>query len=126
MPLETLRNLEVSLHRPEVRSDPAKLKQLLHPDFREFGRSGAHYTYEEIVAELTQETTQPVFWSQDFELELVANDVVLLIYRSAHIGADGELERHTHRSSLWQNTRDGWKLRFHQGTPTSAFQKHAT
>lgn len=126
MLLETLQKLEVSLHDPEVRSNREKLEQLLHPDFREFGRSGAHYTYEEIVTELTQETTQPVVWSQDFELERVAEDVALLIYRSAHIGADGGLERHTHRSSLWQNTKDGWKLRFHQGTPASAFQKHAS
>jgi hypothetical protein len=39
---------------------------------------------------------------------------------------DGALERHTLRTSLWQSTGQGWQLRFHQGSPVAAFEKHAT
>jgi hypothetical protein len=37
--LQHLRELEVALHQPDVRRDPAQLNQLLHESFAEFGRS---------------------------------------------------------------------------------------
>ena len=40
------------------------------------------------------------------------------------MNSDGDLFRHTFRSSLWQRMQHGWQLRFHQGTPTSAFVQH--
>jgi hypothetical protein len=121
--LETLKKLEISLHDSEVRSNPEKLAALLHPSFREFGRSGAHYSHEEIVSRVSGQEEQPVIWSQDFEVEPLSENLALLIYRSAHVNEHGQLERHTNRSSLWQQTEDGWKMRFHQGTATSRFEK---
>ncbi|GLQ98171.1 nuclear transport factor 2 family protein [Dyella mobilis] len=126
MLLETLRVLEISLHDPHVRSNQARLEALLHPAFRELGRSGMQYSLEDIVAHVVNEGVQPVIWSQDFELEQLAPDVALLIYRSAHVAALDQLECYTNRASLWQHTEDGWKMRFHQGTPTSAFDKRDT
>jgi len=41
--LEQLRELEVALHQPANRRDRAMLERLLHPRFREFGRSGRSY-----------------------------------------------------------------------------------
>lgn len=41
--LQTLRSLELECQRPEVRGDRRVLDRLLHPDFREFGRSGRIY-----------------------------------------------------------------------------------
>ena len=42
--LHHLRELEVALHQPDFRYDPARLDQLLHESFAEFGRSGRCYT----------------------------------------------------------------------------------
>ena len=124
--LAKLRELEILLHQSEVRSDPARLGALLHPQFREFGRSGVEYGRTEVLAEF-QGSAQPYrIWSEDFQVEELAPGTALLTYRSAHIGVAGHLERHTIRTSVWQLTPSGWKLRFHQGTPTGEFEKHAT
>ena len=119
--LDTLRTLEVALHQSAVRSDPRKLDRLLHDRFREFGRSGRIYTKAEIVTEFAYQPQTYEVWSQDFRVEPLSESLALLTYRSAHINSDGELARHTNRSSLWQLTEDGWQMLFHQGTPTDAF-----
>jgi hypothetical protein len=127
--LETLRALEVALHQPSVRRDRGQLERLLHPDFREFGRSGRAYDRAEmleLLAGLSQEPQPDQVWSQDFALQPLATGSALLTYRSARVTADGTLERHTNRSSVWQLTSEGWRMLFHQGTPTGPFEKHAT
>jgi len=121
--LETLRTLEVALHQPQVRSDREQLDRLLHPRFREFGRSGRIYSKADILAELPDEPQAYEVWSQELEVEPLSEDLALITYRSAHINGDGELERHTNRSSLWQLTEHGWQMLFHQGTPTDAFSR---
>jgi hypothetical protein len=97
--LETLRALEVALHQPSVRRDRGQLDRLLHPNFREFGRSGHTYDRAEMLVELPQEQQPAKIWSQDFTLQLLAEGSVLLTYRSANVIADGTLERHANRSS---------------------------
>lgn len=120
---ETIRVLEVALHQPATRSDPAALGALLHPEFREFGRSGASYTRHEVLWEFSGNPTAYLIWSQDFALDEMAPGLALLTYRSAHVAPDGSLEAHALRTSIWQRTGDGWKMRFHQGTPTAAFER---
>jgi len=124
--LQTLRALEVALHQPSVRRDREKLDQLLHPKFREFGRSGCEHDRADILRELSSELQPAQVWSQDFAIEPLAQGCALLTYRSAHISADGTLEGHTNRSSVWQLSAEGWRMLFHQGTPTAPFEKHAT
>lgn len=118
--LEQLSALELALQRPEVRGDVQALEALLHPQFGEIGRSGRRYSRAAIIELLLAETPSTgSTLSQDFSLQLLAEDVALLGYRSAHRGADGGLVRHTWRHSIWQRAVDGgWQLRFHQGTPT--------
>jgi len=123
--LATLRGLEVELHQPAVRSDAVKLGALLHPQFREFGRSGAEYTRAAVLREFPANPQSYQVWSQDFQVEELAPGTALLTYRSAHVGAGDALERHALRASVWQLTPSGWKMRFHQGTPTREFEKHA-
>jgi hypothetical protein len=121
--LENIRQLEMRLHNSGVRADPLALAELLHPEFREFGRSGAVYMREQVLAEFA-ETPQPYeVWSQDYAIEELAPDLALLTYRSAHINQSGELERFTLRASLWQSGPGGWRIRFHQGTPTESFER---
>ncbi len=119
--LELIRNLEVTLHQPAVRSDKARLEALLHSDFVEYGRSGRTYNKLEMLAHLEQESLTTAVWSQDFHLTLPAFSVALLTYKSAHVNTQGELSHHALRSSLWQFTETGWQLRFHQGTPIATF-----
>lgn len=124
MLLDTLKNLELALHDPAVRANAAQLQALLHPLFREFGRSGAVYLREDTLAQLPGEEAPPTHWAQDFELELLSAELALLTYRSAYIADDQSLQQHTNRSSLWQCTDGRWQMRFHQGTATPPFDKH--
>jgi hypothetical protein len=121
--LETLRQLEVAMHQREARVDTAE--QLLHPRFREIGRSGRMYTKAEIIASFANESQTQLVWSQDFQVEPLSDGLSLLTYKSAHINGEGELERHAYRSSIWRFTASGWQMLFHQGTPTDAFPKSA-
>jgi hypothetical protein len=124
--LETLRSLEVALHRPEVRSNRNELDRLLHPEFREFGRSGLIYERADVLTEFADRPQAYEVWAQDFRVLPLSDVLALLTYKSAHITHEGELDHYTNRSSLWQLTDTGWRLLFHQGTPTEAFVKDAT
>lgn len=115
--LPLIRSLEVELHHPGVRCDEARLRELLHPDFHEVGRSGAAYDRATIVRFLAAQDTPPAVESGDFELAQLSPDVVLLTYRSATRRPDGTLERYTLRSSVWVRVGEQWRLRYHQGTP---------
>lgn len=123
--LNELKSLEKELHDPYVRKNVARLGELLHDSFHEIGRSGEAYDKAQILSSLEAEATH-VVWSQDYELQVISDDLVLLIYRSAHIGEENMLSRFSRRSSLWQKVGGNWKLRFHQGTSTSAFEQSAS
>jgi hypothetical protein len=119
----TIRELETSLHQPEIRANRQRLDELLHQGFQEFGRSGRIYLKADIVEDLPTEQSRAVIWSQDFSLRILADGVVLLTYKSANLTDDGVLERHALRASIWQRSPTGWQMRFHQGTPTAPFDK---
>jgi hypothetical protein len=121
--LAHLKSLEVHLHQTDAWSNPAGIPETLHARFVEFGSSGATYTRTQIIKALGSPSTGPAvrIWSQDYRLHLQESGLALLLYHSAHIGYDDRLVRHTLRSSLWQNTAEGWKMLFHQGTPTLPF-----
>ena len=112
-----IHDLEISLQGKEVRSDRSRLKELLHDDFVEFGRSGKKYRKIDILEELVEfdEDTQIV--SCDFTYRIIDDHVVLLTYKSAHINSNNEAFRLSLRSSIWRNTEHRWQLIFHQGTP---------
>jgi len=124
--LKELRELEVELHQPEIRSNTKRLEALLHDSFVEFGRSGKIYGKAEIIKKLPMENSPGLIWSQDFSVEEVSEGIALLTYKSAHRHESGELSRHANRSTLWQHTSQGWQMRFHQGTATDEFEAKAT
>ena len=123
--LSLLTQLERELHGSAARSDARRLGELLHPEFVEFGCSGRRYGFSEIIAQLQQEPAAVAVHSADFAVRVVSEGVALLTYKSAQVGRDGALERHALRSSLWQQTPQGWQMLFHQGTPTHAFVQQA-
>jgi hypothetical protein len=124
--LATLRDLELRLLSPDVRSDPTRLGALLHAEFYEVGASGRAYTRAEVLVECRRAAPSGSTWVQDFLAQEVLVGIILLRYRSAQISSDGATSRHALRTSLWQNAASGWQLRFHQGTPTDPFEKHTT
>jgi hypothetical protein len=114
-----LRALEVELHHPGTRSSRERLDALLHPDFNEIGRSGRPYDRATVLDFLAAQATHAPIESDAFALVLLAPQVALLTYRSAHRQPDGTRDLHTHRSSIWQEDAAGWRLRYHQGTPAA-------
>lgn len=124
--LSTLRELERELHQPKCRGDRERLAQLLASDFKEFGRSGASYSRDHILATLPLEIKAPQIHAQDFAVQELADSIVLLTYRSAHISLSGQLFRYTNRSSIWCFNSTGWQVVFHQGTPTEPFDQSTT
>lgn len=119
--LAILRELECELHQPQCRGDRERLAQLLAPDFKEFGRSGAVYTCEQMLVSLPTDPEPPRIHAQDFAVHQLSASIALLTYRDAHINTLGELFRHTNRSSIWRLGASGWQMVFHQGTPTAPF-----
>ncbi|WP_306233640.1 ribonuclease HI family protein [Agrococcus beijingensis] len=99
--------LERSLLTDAVRSDPAEVAALLHPEWEEIGASGRRWSRDELLAEIA-----PL--PQRVELELLAThelsaDTQLILWRS--VGDEPAL-----RSSLWVRSGGRWRQRFHQGT----------
>ncbi len=98
----------------DPRFDRVWMDRMLHPDFAEVGMSGRTYSRGGTIAAPRREIGA-VLPLQDYRLELVDEDVAMARYVS-HDRQTGEM-RHAHRTSIWVNTNDGWRLRFHQGTP---------
>jgi hypothetical protein len=106
--------LEASLWRAETGFDDAYMEKILADDFFEFGRSGRTYQREEALSVEPQDID--IEWPlRNFEVHPVDDDVVLVTYVSVVKYDEIEVGN---RSSLWVRVDDGWKLRFHQGTPT--------
>jgi len=106
---------ELLLRDPGVRADPGRVRQLLHPEFVEFGASGRIWDAENVVEALEPD---PVPHGLREAVDLVPSslspDTVLLTYR-----IDSQ-ESPSLRSSVWLRNAEGeWLLRFHQGTPTA-------
>jgi hypothetical protein len=114
---EELKRLEENLLQPDVRRSPEQMAAFLADDFVEFGRSGRIYGKVEIL-----ETAAQPFAGRlsllEFAAKALAPSVALVTYRSILRDANGS-ERHSLRSSIWIRTEKGWRLVFHQGTPTA-------
>jgi hypothetical protein len=113
-------SLERELHESSVRHNADRLNELLHPEFKEFGRSGRSYTKAEMLSCLLAESVGIKIRSDEFVLRILGSKFVLLTYKSAQVGESGALECQALRSSIWQLESDRWQLIFHQGTPTSS------
>ena len=105
---ERVIGLERDLLTDGVRSDPAAVAALLHPDWTEIGRSGRLWTREEMLSAIAPLT-------ESVSLDTVAvsrvdETTILLLWRAV---SD---RRSTLRSSLWVRDAGDWRQRFHQGT----------
>lgn len=117
--LDLIRALEEELFKQTVRGSPKSVGNLLADSFVEFGRSGRMYEKEGVLRSLPAESieTRETLTASDFVLRPLADDVVLLTYRSFRL-AEGKEDRQTLRSSIWKFISGRWQMVFHQGTPT--------
>jgi len=124
--LNHLYKLEIELHQIQVRKDKNRLNELLHESFVEVGRYGKTVHKSDILANLPKQAISGTIWSQDYNLEVLSNDLALITYKSAMMDEEGNLSIYTFRSSLWQKVSGSWRIRFHQWTPASKFPKSTT
>ncbi|RJS59154.1 DUF4440 domain-containing protein [Bacillus sp. PK3_68] len=111
---EHLRNLEESLLNSEVRSSPAKLREILSEDFFEFGSSGNVWRVKDGIDPTGIGTVEMTL--SNFKIHLLSDDSVLATYQIFN----EVKQQHTLRSSIWR-LRDGkWQMFFHQGTPVDS------
>lgn len=101
--------------RLDTRFDTEWMDLMLHPEFAEVGMSGNVYTRRETIDASWPNELEAHLPLEDYRLELIDEDVALVRYVS-HDTTNGA-ERRAHRTSIWVNTNEGWRLRFHQGTP---------
>jgi hypothetical protein len=102
---------ELRLLDRSVRVRPELVRELLHPDFVEFGASGRHWDAASILEVTgTDDPDLPSIEATELAGVRLAPDVVHLTYVSADRG------RRARRSSIWRRTDDGWRVWFHQGT----------
>jgi hypothetical protein len=109
--LDAVQAAELSLLSSAVRHDRGKLDQLLHPEFREIGRSGRVWTREEIIAALSAERDRPEPDADEWAFTRLSDDLVHVTYR---LTAPTGTSRH---SSIWDVAGRSPRIRFHQGTP---------
>ncbi|SDJ88701.1 DUF4440 domain-containing protein [Microbulbifer yueqingensis] len=114
---------EKSLLSFEVRSSPAKLKELLSEEFKELGASGAYFELEEVLDRLPQEE----FWSAkagEWEFRLLADNVVQVMYKAIVVKGQDEASSYSysHRTSIWRIEAGLWKMVYHQGTRVEPFE----
>lgn len=100
---------ELKLLDPDVRSNIAAVRALLHQDFREFGASGAVWDRESIVQATSGDTAERIIAEGIRPLRL-GPDAIMLTYtaRRAHTASL--------RTSVWVREEGSWRLLHHQGT----------
>lgn len=86
---------EVELLSSECRRDSQRVRELLHPDFVEIGRSGRRWTRDEIIATLATEGDRDAPATDEWRFIELAPGLDLVTY-VIH-GANGD-SRH---SSIW-------------------------
>lgn len=108
--LERVTQLERELLRADVRRQPARVLELLHPDFREFGSSGNVWDAETVAERLSRGDATGSIEMQDPVAVALGPASILLTY-TARRG-----DRYSLRSSIWVHDGGAWRLFFHQGT----------
>eukprot|EP01037_Dinobryon_pediforme_P005835 gene5835-5902_t len=71
---------ELNLLSPAIRRNPQLIRELLHPDFVEFGTSGRIWDTESIVQALTTEVDPVQIQAFDFVTTSLSADSILLTY----------------------------------------------
>ena len=109
-----LKSLEERLWMTKFRYDRAWFESVLAEDFFEFGQSGRVYSRDECL-NIPESLIDVVIPLPDFNARFLSTEIVQITYRSI-FKLEGEVAS-ANRSSIWSRSANGWKLKFHQGTP---------
>jgi hypothetical protein len=112
--LAELSRREPIFHRPELGTTRSDFEKMTTEDFWEIGASGRRYSRAAALDALQERYAvahADVWKTMDFACRKLASGVYLLTYTLLQ-----DKRRWTRRSTVWQQTSDGWKIVFHQGT----------
>lgn len=112
----TIKELELSLLKPEIRSSRESLDKLLADDFVEFGTSGNKYSKADILERLPKTFEKAEYTVSDFSVEMLSEDVAVAIFKTERT-TDGKDKVISQRISHWRKTESGWQMFFHEATP---------
>ncbi len=113
---QIVRGLETELLQPEVRSNPARVAELLADEFTEFGESGKRYSKHDTLAALGK-PADVKYSILDFSAIEISSGVVLATYRVQKEDLKSGRTTLSLRNSLWRYRDKRWQMVFHQGTP---------
>lgn len=108
--------LEEKLLWPEIRKSAKDLDALLEDAFIELGSSGNTYN-KQAMMDILPTLPAVKFTLTDLQARLLADGVVLTIYRAVKHGEQNEPAQYSLRSSVWIFEQGKWRIVFHQGTP---------
>lgn len=108
--IDEVARAERELLDTSIRRDSQRVRELLHPEFVEVGRSGRRWTRDEIVVSLSAETDRLTPDVDEWSFNYVAPTLILATYR---ITTTSGRSRH---ASLWDVGGAAPLLRYHQGT----------
>jgi hypothetical protein len=109
--LAELSSREPIFHRPEFGTSRADFERMTTENFGETGASGRRYSRKFVLDTLESRHRTPhedIWETADFHCTRLAADTYLLTYTLLQDGA-----RLTRRATIWQNTSEGWKIRYH-------------
>jgi hypothetical protein len=106
--------LEEAMWRGETRFNLMFQETRFAPDYFEVGRSGRVYERRQLIFSETREIRARLPL-EDLSIRLLDENTAQVTYNS-HVVCDGVVE-HARRSSIWSRGKQGWVMRFHQGTP---------
>ncbi len=112
--LVELASREPIFHRPEFGLTRTELERMTVEDFWEVGASGRRYSRKYVLDVLDHRLAAghtEVWETRDFYCRKLADSVYLLTFTLLQNN-----ERLTRRATIWENTADGWKIVYHQGT----------
>jgi hypothetical protein len=112
--LAELSRREPIFHRPEFGTSRADFENMTTEDFWETGASGRRYSRKDVLDALEKRHAAPhedVWETKDFQCRQLSRDTYLLTYTLLQ-----NKIRLTRRATIWQNTPEGWKIVYHQGT----------
>lgn len=107
-------SLEPIFHWPPSQMSRVALEKMTTEDFWEVGASGRRYSRDFVFKVLEERRTSPqaaVWEITDLHCCQLAGEVYLLTYTLLQ-----DKTRLTRRATVWQKTKEGWKIVYHQGT----------
>ena len=113
--------LENSLLQPEIRQSAVELAKIMADEFFEFCSSGSIYMLKNDGLHGMRDLTRYKCEIKDFEVKLLATDLVLATYKLIKHHETDEAQKYSLRSSIWKSLDGQWKIVFHQGTPAQKF-----